>query len=137
VSSDTLRGQKLASAASRVVGVRFQLHGRNPKTGLDCIGLIAWSLKEIGENPSVPEGYSLRNSDLSLWKDCAELSGFKRETGPIEAGDLLLTKPGPGQHHLMVAANEREAIHAHAGLRRVVRQPLTSATKILAQWRLR
>lgn len=131
------RGASLADAASRFIGVRFQLNGRDPRRGLDCIGLIACSLEVIGEKPVVPEGYSLRNSDPSRWFNCAELSGFERESGPFEAGDVLLIKPGPGQHHLMIAANQRDVIHAHAGLRRVVRQPIVSATKFLAHWRLR
>ena len=137
MSENAARGLVLAKAASHFIGVRFQLNGRDPDRGLDCIGLIACSLEAIGETPAVPEGYSLRNSDPSPWIGCAALSGFERATGPLEAGDILLIKPGPGQHHLMIAANEREAIHAHAGLRRVVRQPIVSTTKFLAHWRLR
>lgn len=131
------RGQMLASAAAGFIGIRFSLHGRGPETGLDCIGLIACSLEVIGENPTVPEGYSLRTLQPSPWLGCADKSGLTRITGPVEAGDVLLTKPGPGQHHLSIAASDREVIHAHAGLRRVVRQPLASLGAIRAHWRLR
>lgn len=137
MSQSISRGQKLANAAAHFIGVRFRLHGRNPEDGLDCIGLIACSLRAIGDNPTIPEGYHLRNTSPLSWIGCAELSGLKTATGTIEAGDILLTKPGPGQDHLLIAENEREAIHAHAGLRRVVRQPLSTTGTIQTHWRLR
>lgn len=130
-------GQELVNAAESYVGVRFRLHGRNPEDGLDCVGLIACCLELIGKRPTIPEGYRLRNTQISSWICCADLSDLERVTGPVEAGDILLTRPGPGQHHLLIAANDHEAIHAHAGLRRVVRQPLASTGIIHSHWRLR
>lgn len=137
MSEIAARGQELANAAESFIGIRFRLHGRNPDEGLDCIGLIACCLEVIEENPVAPEGYRLRNTQISSWIGCAELSGFERVSGLVEAGDILLTKPGPGQHHLLIAANAHEAIHAHAGLRRVVRQSLASTGTIHSHWRLR
>lgn len=131
------RGEKLALAAAHFIGVRFRLNGRDPESGLDCIGLLACSLKAIGETPAVPEGYSLRNSDLHRWIACAKASGFIRASGSVQAGDVLLTRPGPGQHHVLIAANKSEVIHAHAGLRRVVRQAFPPIGTIQAHWRLR
>lgn len=135
--SDNLpRGDQLARAAARYIGVRFRLNGRDPETGLDCIGLLACSLEAIGEAPAVPEGYALRNSEIQRWIGCAKQSGFVRASGSFQAGDVLVTKPGPGQHHLVIAANNCEVIHAHAGLRRVVRQSFPPIGTIQAHWRL-
>lgn len=136
MNSNSKRGQRLAEAATRFIGVRFQLLGRDPAQGLDCIGLLACSLQAIGCQPIVPKGYRLRNSDASPWIHCAGESGLLPLIGSIKAGDVLLFKAGPGQHHIVIAESETSAIHAHAGLRRVVRQPMTNPGEKLAHWRL-
>lgn len=123
-------------AARGLVGVRFRLHGRDPATGLDCIGLVAVSLRKIGVSPDIPVGYALRNSSISSWLTLASRSGLKMADLPIEPGDVLLSKPGPQQHHIMIAETTSSAIHAHAGLRRVVCQPLDAGISLAAHWRL-
>lgn len=129
-------GEQLAEAAASFLGTRFRLHGRDPATGLDCIGLVDASLRAIGRNPVSPRGYRLRNSDVGNWLACASLSGFEDALGDKEPGDLVLYSPGPGQHHLAIAESDGLFIHAHAGLRRVVRQHLTLPDPFLAHWRL-
>lgn len=134
--NNAARGQQLAKAASRFIGVRFQLHGRDPKVGLDCIGLLACSLEAIGSLPVVPQGYRLRNASHLRWLKCAQHSGLVPVQGRITAGDILLIKPGPGQQHLLIVENANSVIHAHAGLRKVVRQAVDPKEKKLAHWRL-
>ena len=51
-------------------------------------------------------------------------------------GDVVVIEPAPGQQHLLIAHKSRTAIHAHAGLRRVVRQPLSITYDLTALWRL-
>lgn len=136
MSYNERRGSQLVAAAAQFLGVRFQLFGRDPVQGLDCIGLITCSLRAIGRDPVLPSGYRLRNSDPSRWFKCATASGLVICAGPIESGDVLLLNPGPGQHHLVIAENADLAIHAHAGLRRIVRQPMALAENGLARWRL-
>ena len=34
-------GEALATAAEQLIGIPFRLHGRNPETGLDCVGVVA------------------------------------------------------------------------------------------------
>lgn len=130
------KGPQLAQAAASFIGVRFRLLGRDHQSGLDCIGLVTCSLTKIGCKPVVPTGYRFRNSDASSWLPCATSSGLIHVTGSVSAGDVLLLKPGPGQHHLVIAENSDIAIHAHAGLRRVVRQPMGLFGEVLAHWRL-
>lgn len=130
------RGQQLAKEAANFIGVRFQLLGRDPNHGLDCVGLITCSLEAIGCKPVIPSGYRLRNSDPYTWINCAERSGLTPVRGPVATGDVLMLYPGPGQYHLIIAETANVAIHAHASFRRVVRQPMSLAESCEAHWRL-
>lgn len=129
-------GDRFAKAASALVGCPFKLYGRNPETGLDCVGLVAASLEAIGKNASTPRVYTLRNSSIDRWQSCFAKSGFGPAEGNLRPGDLLVTCPSVLQHHLMIVETPSRVIHAHAGLRRVVRQPLSNDIEIAAHWRL-
>lgn len=130
------QGERLAEAARGFLGTPFRLHGRNRETGLDCVGLVIASLEEIGVGAQSPAGYALRNHNIDRWLGCARRAGFESANSGLRAGDVLLVQPGPCQHHLMIAENSLTAIHAHAGLRRVVRQPVAPGMAIAAHWRL-
>lgn len=129
-------GDKLALAAEAQLGTRFVLFGRDAKQGLDCVGLVNECIKQAGRETHPPEGYNLRNSDAQRWLVNAQHSGLKRAVGLVERGDVLLLKAGPAQQHLVIATSKHDCIHAHAGLRRVVRQPLDQNQDIIAHWRL-
>jgi cell wall-associated NlpC family hydrolase len=130
------QGAALAQAAAALVGCRFRLHGRDPATGLDCIGLVAAALTAIGARPAAPSGYGLRNLTIAHWLHHAAASGLATAEGPIRSGDVLLIALGACQHHLVIAAGDGTVIHAHAGLHRVVRQPLERGWTVGAQWRV-
>ena len=116
-------GAAIAARAEALVGVPFRLHGRDPSTGLDCVGVVAVALSD-GKRPIVaPTGYALRNRSIADRLDCAARAGLIDVDGSVAPGDILLVRPGPGQHHLLVAAADNRFIHAHAGLRRVVSLP--------------
>ncbi|MGY6550963.1 MAG: NlpC/P60 family protein [Erythrobacter sp.] len=125
-----------ASAAENLIGTPFRLHGRDPASGLDCVGLVYASLVAIGIRPAAPQGYNLRNRSIEHWLVFASLSSLVRARGPVRRGDVLLLQPSAVQHHLMIAASKSQAIHAHAGLRKVVKQPLGSDDLFLAKWRI-
>lgn len=127
---------RLSQAALALVGTPFRLHGLDPATGLDCIGLVFASLVAIGQKPVAPRGYGLRNLSIDHWMIFAERSGLKPVPGPVAADEVLLMTLGYGQHHLMIAADCNEVIHAHAGLRRVVRHRLDPGSTIGAKWRI-
>lgn len=126
----------LAHAALRLAGTRFRLHGRDPATGLDCVGLLAASLAAIGRKARLPARYGLRNRDIAEALAFAPAAGLAEVCGPIVAGDVLLAQPGPLQHHLLIAGPSGEFIHAHAGLRRVVAAPTKPVWPIVRHWRL-
>lgn len=129
-------GEALASAAVEMVGCPFRLHGRDPATGLDCIGLVSAAMAASGGQPVPPTGYALRNLAIDHWLPLATRSGLVPSLGPVCSGDVLLITLAHCQHHVVIAADARSVIHAHAGLRRVVRQPLDSTWQIRAKWRL-
>jgi len=113
-------GAALAAAARQLVGSPFRLHGRDPQTGLDCVGLFTAAMAAIGRKVHVPPCYGLRNTSLFQAAPLARLAGLKETSGPVEAGHVLLVRLSALQAHLMIAANRDLYVHAHAGLRRVV-----------------
>ncbi|WP_375245428.1 hypothetical protein, partial [Qipengyuania pacifica] len=99
----SLCGDALAQAAQNLIGSPFRLHGRNRETGLDCIGVVGAALADCGRPVRWPEGYRLRNSGIARWMQFAGMNGLQSCTGEVRRGDVLLTRPGPAQHHLLIA----------------------------------
>ena len=129
-------GDAVAAAAEELVGSPFRLHGRDPASGLDCVGLVACALAAAGARPVAPVGYGLRNLGIAQWLPLAERSGLIAVTSEaLRRGDVVLITLAHCQHHLVIAADSLSVIHAHAGLRRVVRQPLDPDWRIGAKWR--
>ncbi|MEQ8740955.1 MAG: hypothetical protein RID59_20710, partial [Hoeflea sp.] len=107
-----------------------------PETGLDCVGLVAACLREIGREPFAPSGYGLRNRTIDRWISCARRSGLAEVADAPLPGDIALVSPAVAQHHLIIIDHDWRAIHAHAGLRRVVSEPLGHAFLSIIHWRL-
>lgn len=124
-----------AAAAEALVGAPFRLHGRDPAHGVDCIGLVGVALERCGRRVRYPHGYRLRNADAKPWLGLAAANGLVSAAGPVRRGDILLVTPGPAQHHLLVALGGGWFVHAHAGLRRVVRHQPDPAPVAQAHWR--
>lgn len=121
-----------AARAEALVGTPFRLGGRDPGSGLDCIGLVT-SACNAAEAPS---GYGLRNTDIKKHLAFAARAGFVPVGGEVRRGDLILARPGPAQHHLLVALGTGRFVHAHAGLRRVALHLGPLAWPEAARWRL-
>ncbi len=132
----TKSASRLALAAQQFLDTPFKLHGRDPSIGLDCIGLLIASLETIGVQTDGPKGYALRNRSIRPWLKHLPKAGFVEVKSRIEAGDVLIASPGPEQHHVLIADTSATAIHAHAGLRRVVRQPIPNDLRFVGHWRL-
>lgn len=131
-----MSGARLADAASSLVGIRFRLCGRDPAQGLDCIGVLQAALERCGHFVNLPQNYTLRINDLSMWIPAPESCGMITVSGEFQLGDVVLSAVGPAQFHLSIRAADGGWIHAHAGLRRVVHQPLPPPGPILHHWRL-
>lgn len=130
-------GEAVAAAGEALVGCPFRLHGRDPASGVDCVGLVACALAAAGARPVAPLGYGLRNLGIAQWLPLAERSGLIPTTDEaLQRGDVVLITLAHCQHHLVIAADSQNVIHAHAGLRRVVRQPFDPDWRIGATWRV-
>jgi cell wall-associated NlpC family hydrolase len=129
-------GAALAAATTALAGVPFRLHGRDPAHGLDCIGLLEAALSATGRAVTLPCAYALRNTDISGLIPAPASFGFGAVNGPVQPGDVVMTRPGPAQFHLAIATADGTFVHAHAGLRRVVIQPGPLPGPQLAHWRL-
>ncbi|HEX9807079.1 MAG TPA: peptidoglycan endopeptidase [Alteraurantiacibacter sp.] len=129
-------GDALARAALELAGTRFLLRGRDPATGLDCVGLVACALEAAGRRAALPHDYAIRNRSVAHLLHFARDAGFGEAAGAIAAGDLLLVRTAPAQYHLLIAAPPNGFVHAHAGLRRVAITPGPLPWPIERRWRL-
>lgn len=130
------RGQELADAAQALLGTSFKLHGRDPKRGIDCVGLVLCSLRIIGRHPVAPPAYALRNTGIEHLLPTISANGFAQSMDSQLPGDLIIVRPAVSQFHIAIAASDQHIIHAHAGLRRVVRSPQPADLSIVCRWRL-
>ncbi|MDT0576536.1 NlpC/P60 family protein [Croceicoccus sp. F390] len=130
-------GQRMAQAAESLVGTPFRLCGRDPATGLDCVGLIGAAAARAGRPLDLPVSYSLRNLNVDRLLEHARGSGLVRLDGEARrVGDILLFRLGPVQLHLALFAGPNCYIHAHAGLRRVVKSEAEQGWHTERHWRL-
>ncbi|WP_432201698.1 NlpC/P60 family protein [Erythrobacter sp. W53] len=127
---------RFADAAQALVGVPFRMFGRSRETGLDCVGLVILALKKAGARADFAEHYTIRQTHIERLLPFAKNAGFALTTGPGRRGDMLLVRPGPAQHHLIIVAGENRFIHAHAGLRKIVEHPGPLAWPVLLHWQL-
>lgn len=129
------RGERVAAAAIALVGARFRPHGRDPATGLDCVGLALLALRAGGFEAAVPTGYALRGGDPN-WlgaQICAR--GLVAGEGAAQIGELLLCASGPAQVHFAIRV-ETGLVHADASLRRVVLRPGAPPWPVIGRWHL-
>lgn len=123
----------LADAAMGLVGVRFRLHGRDPATGLDCVGVVAEAMRRAGLEPVAPAGYRLRTISITALLRFAETNQFE-PSEPADA-DVLLAMVSPVQPHLAIRT-PGGFVHAHAGLGRVTCLPGPLPWPTVGSWRV-
>lgn len=132
-----MTGADLARAAESLAGSPFRLHGRDPATGLDCIGLLVAAMGRLGRVTDFPSGYTLRTHAFAGLALLAERHGFEPAGRTLEPGDVFFVRSGPGQMHLMITGCRPDRlVEAHAGLRRVVIRPAPVSEPIIERWRL-
>lgn len=126
----------LAAAARDLVGSPYRFGGRDPTTGLDCIGVLTASFVAIGWRARLPVCNTLRRRDMPDAAQIACEAGLVCMTGAVAAGDILLVRCSPIQLHVLIAVGTERFVHAHAGLRRVVLGPRDRSWTVAAHWRL-
>jgi cell wall-associated NlpC family hydrolase len=128
-------GAAIACRALDLVGVPFKLHGRRPEAGLDCVGVVALALAGCGHPVESPCDYTLRGDYVDRISAFLDRECFCRLSNEImAAGDILLCRPAVRQLHLAIVTHVG-AVHAHAGLRRVVLTPLPLPWPVIGHWR--
>jgi murein DD-endopeptidase / murein LD-carboxypeptidase len=113
----------------RFLGTAFRLQGRDPRYGLDCVGLVAlvWDVE-------APSDYGLRTTNLQTVMAVLDRLGIRKsEPRP---GDAVLYQAGPANLHLGVWMGD-SLIHADARLGRVVETPAPVAWPVLGIWQNR
>ncbi len=124
-------GRAVVTRARACVGARFRLQGRDPATGLDCVGLAAAACGV----PTPPARYALRGGQAEVVMAAIDATGLKRvAVGEARAGDVVLAMAGARQFHLLVLTGQG-FVHADARLRRVVEVPSRPGWPLLAAWR--
>jgi lipoprotein Spr len=123
-----------AARARALVGTRFRPQGRQPETGLDCVGLVLSTFGISGD--VVRRDYRLRGDYRR--ELLAELSGrFRRiPASRAQAGDVLVLKVAADQLHLAVMTMSG-FVHADARRGRAVESPGPPAWPIVAVYRKR
>ena len=130
------QAQAFSLAAEMLVGTPFRLHGRDPATGLDCVGVLSASLAAIGRNAPLPDTYTLRTRFIAGLQGMAHDCGLRPAGTAIQPGDVLFVRISSCQLHLLVAARNAMFVHAHAGLRRVILTGGPLFWPTIAHWRL-
>ena len=128
------RGDEVAARARALVGARFRPQGRDPATGLDCVGTAAAAAGVAAER--VRRDYKLRGQTLArIEHDLCDLGCLPVPAGQERAGDVAVCAAGPAQFHMAVLT-DGGFVHADAGLRRVVERPLPLPWPVESLWRL-
>lgn len=115
----------LVEAARRYLGVPFQHQGRNPAVGLDCVGLLAVSLRDAGMGHYLAHdrlGYSRDPHDGLLEKALAAAFGPPLPRSEMRPGDIVAMRfRGPVRHVAIVTDNPEGLylIHSYTSILRV------------------
>jgi murein DD-endopeptidase / murein LD-carboxypeptidase len=115
--------------ARALIGTRFRLHGRDPASGIDCVGLIA---RVIRREEVAPTGYAMRGGTADSWSAMMDAVCVRRWSN-LRAGDVLLLEAGPHQFHLGIWSGNG-LVHADARLRRVVETPGPLPWPMIGAW---
>ncbi|MCJ2184717.1 hypothetical protein MTR62_18775 [Novosphingobium sp. 1949] len=129
-------GADLARAARTLVGVRFRLHGRDPARALDCVGVLGAALERCGlASAGLPGGYPLRTTRPPDFARIAARLGLVAGADEHAPGTILLLRTAACQYHVAIVTRPGPiAVHAHAGLGRVVEGPITPDWPRLHRW---
>ena len=106
-----------AGRARALVGTRFRPQGRDPRLGVDCLGMLICVFDLAGE--PIRRDYRLRGDHRRELE--AGFQAYFRRVRPSRQrpGDVLLMRVAPDQFHVAITT-ERGFVHADARLGMVV-----------------
>lgn len=126
-----MTGFEVVQRARALVGAPFRPQGRDPREGIDCVGLVLWVFGIPCSE--VRRDYSLHGNESELQSELSRLL-VRVEPSAAAAGDVLLCEPAPGRAHLAIASGA-SIIHADARLRRVAERPGKCPWPVIAAFR--
>ena len=131
-------GQMIVDAARTYLGVPFRHDGRN-RDGIDCVGLVVCSLRDLGIDVTDQLGLGRFDSFETLCQTF-ELHA-ERVDGGMLLGDALVFRGRLMDNHVALYAGNGEMVHAYNGssVGRVVVQPLDESwmARLARVYRLR
>ena len=128
------RGMAAVARGRALIGTRFVAQGRDPETGVDCVGLALHAFA-IGRD-TVPDDYRLSGVHrATILGGAASLFRRVSRLNPVP-GDMLLLKPGARQWHLGIWTGGG-LLHADARRRMVVERPGAPEWPVAAAFRAR
>jgi cell wall-associated NlpC family hydrolase len=102
--------EDVANAALELQGVKFRHQGRDPKTGLDCCGVLHYILKKFGQPIFDVEGYraapSVRVIRETLGKNFHEIPPDECGLGDIYL--LKVSQGGEPKHSAVIVSTETD-----------------------------
>jgi lipoprotein Spr len=123
---------EIVARARSLVGIPFRPQGRDPRIGLDCVGVVLCTFSIPPE--LIRRSYRLRGAHRREIETI--LSDRFNRVGAPSAGDVLLFAITSDQVHLAIHCGE-SFVHSDASLRRVVETPLAAAWPSAAIFRSR
>jgi murein DD-endopeptidase / murein LD-carboxypeptidase len=112
------------AAARACVGVRFRLQGRDPASGLDCIGLVIWSARQCGLALPDAQDYVLTDNPMRLDVALRAAPILPVDPASLVAGDLVRLLSNGQPLHLAICG-EGTLIHSDMRCRKVVEHRCT------------
>ncbi len=112
------------------LGIPFRLGGRDPATGIDCIGLVALVFGKVG---NAPKGYAMRGASLARWAGELDRNFLRRTDDAMQSGDIALLETGPSTWHVGVWSGNA-LIHADVRRGRVVETPAPLPWPVIGIW---
>lgn len=131
--ADCPRWPAIVAAVRSCVGTRFRAQGRTPGLALDCVGVALVAAAAAGITGVPVRPYALGGDHEADLEGEPARFGCEAVVVPL-SGDLVVVAPAAQRRHLAVMT-PAGAVHAHAGLGRVVEGPLDPGWAIIGAWR--
>jgi len=132
--------ERFAGIVLSYVGTPFSKHGREPRKGLDCAGVVICGIREAGLD-CTDYPYIL-NSQPDLFDLILKWAQENLEEGdrPLQRGDVLAMRWSHMPNHMAVYVGNNTIVHAIPGKERGVKATLMDYSvedRIKSIWRLR
>lgn len=138
---DRLSGIRIVEKAREYVGTPFHQDARSKGVGIDCVGLLVCTLKELGMEIADVRGYGSARDDFEFLQQ--KIVAYCRKLEPIEDlsnGDILLFRGRLMYNHCGFFASPENMIHAYSspGFRQVVEHRIDEGwqSRLVARYRL-